>query len=45
MLKRAYQDPDFLKTYADAGKSIRVSESEHITENLGVVPAQMAKGN
>jgi hypothetical protein len=41
----AYQDPDFLKMYQDAGKSIRVSESSNVSENLKVIPGQTAAGN
>lgn len=41
----AYMDPDFLKTYADTGKSIQVSESSRISADLKVIPAATAEGN
>jgi len=41
----SYMDPDFLKTYADAGKPVRVSESSQITADLKVIPDQKPEGN
>ena len=38
----AYRDPNFLKMYADAGKSVRVSESSNVTVDLKVIPAATA---
>lgn len=38
----AFMDPDFLKMYADAGKSVRVSESSSVTVDLKVIPVATA---
>ena len=41
----SFMDPDFLKAYADDGKTVRVSESSQVTVDLKVTPDQKPEGN
>jgi hypothetical protein len=38
----AYQDPDFLRAFADSSQNVSVSSGERLTPEVKVIPAEKA---